>query len=169
MDPAEQHIEQGDQGEKPDQHDGDVQGEFAAVDGAAGNGADQVLFFVLLIFRNDDFAFGVGDFRFRHEHLGHEDGSGRGHNDRGKQVPRLDALRDVHGHDAARHMRHAAGHDGHQFAARGAGKKRTDGERASVWPMKMEAATFMLSAPEMRMVLSIIHANARMMICMRPM
>ena len=29
---------------------------------------------------------------------------------------------------------------------------------ASVWPMKMLAATFMLSAPEMRMVLSMIQA-----------
>jgi hypothetical protein len=33
----------------------------------------------------------------------------------------------------------------------------------------MEAATFMLSAPEMRMVLSMIQARARMMICMTPM
>ena len=35
--------------------------------------------------------------------------------------------------------------------------------------MKTEAATFMLSAPEMRIVLSIIHASPRMMICIRPM
>ncbi len=40
---------------------------------------------------------------------------------------------------------------------------------ASVWPMKMLAATFMLSAPEMRMVLSMSQAMPRMMICMRPM
>ena len=40
---------------------------------------------------------------------------------------------------------------------------------ASVWPMKMLAATFMLSAPEMRMVLSMIHAIPRMTICMKPM
>ena len=44
-------------------------------------------------------------------------------------MPRLDALRDVHGHDAARYVRHAAGHDGHQFAARGFRKERPDGER----------------------------------------
>src|ERR1017187_10905364 len=39
---------------------------------------------------------------------------------------------------------------------------------ASVCPMKIDAATFMLSAPLMRMVLSMIHAMARMMICMTP-
>jgi hypothetical protein len=33
----------------------------------------------------------------------------------------------------------------------------------------MEAATFMLSAPEMRMVFSITQASARITICMRPM
>ena len=40
---------------------------------------------------------------------------------------------------------------------------------ASVCPMKMLAATFMLSAPEMRMVFSITHAMPRMMICISPM
>ena len=54
---------------------------------------------------------------------------GRRHDHGGKQMPRLHALRNIHGHDAARNMRHAAGHDGHQFAARGAGKKWPDGER----------------------------------------
>ena len=39
---------------------------------------------------------------------------------------------------------------------------------ASVMPMKMEAATFMLSAPEMRMVLSMTKARARMTSCMTP-
>jgi hypothetical protein len=40
---------------------------------------------------------------------------------------------------------------------------------ASVWPMKIEAATFMLSAPEMRMVLSMTQAMQRMSNCMTPM
>ena len=40
---------------------------------------------------------------------------------------------------------------------------------ASVWPMKMLAATFMLSAPEMRMVLSMTHAMPRITICISPM
>ena len=40
---------------------------------------------------------------------------------------------------------------------------------ASVWPMKIDAATFMLSAPEMRMVFSITQAMPRMMICIKPM
>ncbi len=39
---------------------------------------------------------------------------------------------------------------------------------ASVWPMKMEAATLRLSAPEMRMVFCMIQAKARMTICMTP-
>ncbi len=40
---------------------------------------------------------------------------------------------------------------------------------ASVWPMKIEAATFMLSAPEMRIVFSMTQASARMTICITPM
>ena len=40
---------------------------------------------------------------------------------------------------------------------------------ASVWPIKIDAATFMLSAPLMRMVLSMIQAMPRMRICMTPM
>ena len=44
-------------------------------------------------------------------------------------MPRFDALRNVHGHDAARDMRHAAGHDRHQLTARRAREERPDGER----------------------------------------
>ena len=40
---------------------------------------------------------------------------------------------------------------------------------ASVWPMKIDAATFMLSAPLMRMVLSITQASARITTCITPM
>ena len=40
---------------------------------------------------------------------------------------------------------------------------------ASVWPMKIDAATFMLSAPLMRMVFSITQARARITICITPM
>ena len=64
MDPGEQHVEQRDQGQERNQHDGHVHGQLAAVDGAAGNGADEILFLVLLALGNDDAALGVGDVRF---------------------------------------------------------------------------------------------------------
>ena len=124
---------------------------------------------VQLVLGDHDLAFGGWHFGLGHQHLGHQDGSRRGHDDRREQVPRFDALRDVHGHDAARHVRHAAGHDGHQLAARGLRRNGRMVSGASVCPMKIEAATFMLSAPEMRMVLSMTHAMPRMMICMTPM
>jgi hypothetical protein len=111
--PGEERVEQGDQGEEADEHDGHVHGQLAAVDGAAGDGADEVFFLVHLVFGDDDAAFGGGDFGFGDEHLGDEDGAGRGHDDGGEQVARFDALRDVHGHDAAGDVGHAAGHDGH--------------------------------------------------------
>ena len=129
VNPGEQHVEQRDQGEKADQHDGHIHGELAAVDGAAGNGADEVFFLVQFVFGDDDLAFSSGDLGFRHQHLGDEDGAGRGHDDGGEQVARFNALRDVHGHDAAGDVGHAAGHDDHQFAARGFGEKRADSER----------------------------------------
>jgi len=84
-------------------------------------------------------------------------------------VARFNALRDVHGHDAAGDVGHTAGHDDHQFRACGLGEKRPDGERRLGLTLKMEAATFMLSAPEMRMVLSMTQAMPRMMTCMTPM
>ncbi len=93
MRPAEQAVEQGDEGQKADEHDGHVQGQLAAVDGAAGDGADEVLVLVQLVFGDDDAAFGGGDFGLRDEHFGHQDGSGRGHDDGGEQMARLDALR----------------------------------------------------------------------------
>ncbi len=130
MRPAEQAVEQGDQSQKADQHDGHIHGQLAAVDGAAGDGADEVFFLVQLVFGDDDAAFGGGRFGFRHQHLGHQDRSGRGHDDGGEQVARFDALRNVHGHDAAGDVGHAAGHDGHQFAAGCAFEEGADGQRS---------------------------------------
>ena len=63
--PAEQAVEQGDERQKADEHDGHVEGQLAAVDGAAGDGADEVFVLVQLVLGDDDAAFGGGDFRFR--------------------------------------------------------------------------------------------------------
>ncbi len=122
-----------------------------------------------LVLGHHDLALGGRDIRLRDQHLGDKNGAGRGHDHGCQQVARLNALGDVHGHDTARHVGHAAGHDGHQFAARGAGEKRADGERSLGLAHEDGRATFMLSAPEMRMVLSMTQASPRMMICMRPM
>jgi len=82
-----------------------------------------------LVLGDDNLAFGGWNFGFRDEHFGDKDGAGRGHDDGGQQMPWLDSLGDVHGHDAAGDVGHAAGHDDHQFAARGFGEERPDGER----------------------------------------
>ena len=63
----------------------------AAVDGAAGDGADEVFVGVLFAGRHVDGAGGGGDFGFGDEHLGDEDGAGRGHDDGGEQVLGVDA------------------------------------------------------------------------------
>ena len=128
MEPVEDGVEQGDQGEEADEHDADVEGELAAVDGAAGDGSDEVLVGVHLVFGDDDAAFGGRGFGFGDEHFGQQNGAGRGHDDGGEQVARLNALGDVHGHDAAGDVGHAAGHDGHEFGAGGAFEEGADGE-----------------------------------------
>jgi hypothetical protein len=130
MDPGEQHVEQGHERQKAYQHDCDIQCQLAAIDGATGDCSDKVFLGMQFIFGDDDFAFGGGDFSFGHEHLRHQDGSGRSHNHGRQQMARFNALRDVHCHDAAGDMGHAAGHNCHQFAASGARKKRPDGERS---------------------------------------
>ena len=122
-------VDQADQREEADEHDGDVEGELAAVDGAAGDGGDEVLVAVLFAGRHLDDARGGGDFGFGHEHLGDEDGAGRGHDDGGEQVLGVDAEDDVGGHDAAGDVRHAGGHDGHELGAGGAVEEGADGER----------------------------------------
>ena len=67
--PAEDAVEQGDEGEEADEHDGDVEGELAAVDGAAGDGSDEVFVGVQLVFGDDDGAFAGGVSGFRDEHF----------------------------------------------------------------------------------------------------
>ena len=56
-------------------------------------------------------------FRFRHEHLRHQDGAGRSHDDGAEQMFGLDAIENVSAHDAAGDVGHAGGHDRHQFGA----------------------------------------------------
>ena len=79
--------------------------------------------------RHFDHAERGGDLGLGHEHLGDEDGSGRGHDDGGEEVLRVDAEEDVGGHDAAGDVRHAGGHDGHELGARGVAEEWADGER----------------------------------------
>ena len=114
---------------KRDEHDGDVEGELAAVDGAAGDGGDEVFVLVLFVGRHVDGAGGGGDFGFGDEHLGDEDGAGGGHDDGGEEVLGVDAEADVGGHDAAGDVGHAGGHDGHELGAGGSGEEGADGER----------------------------------------
>ena len=53
-------VEQADEGKKADEHDGDVEGEPAAVDGAAGDSAEEVFAAVLFVWRHVDGAGGFG-------------------------------------------------------------------------------------------------------------
>ncbi len=61
---------------------------------------------------------------FGNEHLRHQKRAGRGHDHGAQQVFGLDPEGDVGGHDAARNVRHTAGHHGHQFGVSEVGKKR---------------------------------------------
>ena len=122
-------VGEADESDEADEHDGDVEGELAAVDGAAGDGGDEVFVLVLFVGRHVDGAGGGGDFGLGHQHFGDEDGAGRGHDDGGEQVLGVDAEADVGGHDAAGDVGHAGGHDDHEFAACCARQKGADGER----------------------------------------
>ncbi len=51
VDPAQQAVEQRHQRQKTDQHDRHIHRQLAAVDGAARNGANQVLVLVLFVLR----------------------------------------------------------------------------------------------------------------------
>ena len=122
-------VDEADEREEADEHDGDVEGELAAVDGAAGDGADEVFVLVFFVGRHVDGAGGGGDFGFGDEHLGDEDGAGGGHDDGGEEVFGVDAEADVGGHDSAGDVGHAGGHDGHELGAGGSGEEGADGER----------------------------------------
>src|SRR6185312_2710637 len=130
MDASEDAVSERDQRQEADQHDGDVEGEGAAVDGAAGDGPDEVLVAMLFVGRHFDDARGGGHFGFGDEHLGDEDGAGRGHDDGGEQIGGVDAVGNVRGHDAARDVGHARGHDGHQLGVGGSVEEGADGQRS---------------------------------------
>ena len=83
---------------------------------------------MLFVGRHVDGASGGGNFGFRHEHLGYEDGAGRGHDDGGEEVFRVNAEEDVGGHDAAGYVGHTGGHDGHELGAGGAAEEGPNGE-----------------------------------------
>ncbi len=126
---AEHHgVEQADEGEEADEHDGYVEGELASVDGAAGDGGDEVVVFVLLVGGHVDGAGGGGDFGLGDEHFCYEDGAGGGHDDGGEEILRVDAEADVGRHDSAGDVGHAGGHDGHELGAGGSAEEGADGE-----------------------------------------
>jgi len=103
-------------------------------------------------------------------HLGEQDGSWRGHDDGAASRWRASTpIGNVGRHDAPRHGPYRWSMNGHQLAARALERNGRMVSGASVWPMKTDAATFRLSAPEMRMVLSMTQAKPRMMICITPM
>ena len=79
--------------------------------------------------RHLDDAGGGGDFGLGDEHLGDEDGAGRGHDDGGEEVGGVDAVCDVGGHDSAGDVSHAGGHDGHELGVGESVEEGADGER----------------------------------------
>ena len=121
-------VEEADEGDEADEHDGDVEGKLTAIDGAAGDGGDEVFVLVFLVGGHVDGADGGGNFGFGDEHLSDEDGTGGGHDDGGEKVLGVDAEAYVGGHDAAGDVGHAGGHDDHEFGAGCSGKKGADGE-----------------------------------------
>src|ERR1700760_2075839 len=71
---AEDAVDQGDQRDEGDEHDGDVEGEAPAVDGAASHSAEEVFLAVLFGFGQVDMTEGLRHFGFGYEHLRDEDG-----------------------------------------------------------------------------------------------
>ena len=130
VNPTHDAVGQADEGEEADEHDGDIEGERAAVDGAAGDRPDEVLFFVFLAGRHLDDAGGGGNLGLWHEHFGDENGAGSGHDDGGEEIGGVDAVGNVRGHDAAGDVGHAGGHDGHELGVGGVGEEGPDGERS---------------------------------------
>jgi hypothetical protein len=129
VDAAEDSVGEADESEEADEHDGDVKGECAAVDGTAGDGSDEVLVAVLFGGRHLDDACGGGNVGFGDEHLGDKDGARGGHDDGREEIRRVDAVGDVSGHDSAGDVGHAGGHDGHELGVGGSVEKGADGKR----------------------------------------
>jgi hypothetical protein len=127
--PTHDSIHHRDQSEKRNEHDGNVEGELPAIDGAARDSTQNVGILVHLLLGDFHGARGLGLLRFRHQHLGHQDCARRGHDHGSEQIFRFDAVADVSRHNPARNMRHAGGHDRHQFGFCAVRKKRSDGER----------------------------------------
>ncbi len=69
MNAAHDAVGETDEGEEADEHDGDVEGQRAAVDCASGDCADEVLFFVLLAGGHLDDACSGGDLGLGYEHF----------------------------------------------------------------------------------------------------
>ena len=111
--PAHDSVQQRNQRQKRDEHDGDIEGELAAIDGAAGDGAKHVGVLVHFFFRYLHRTGGFGLFRLRHQHFGHQDSSRGGHDYGREQVLRVNPIKNVSGHDATGDVRHAGSHDGH--------------------------------------------------------
>ena len=112
-DEPEQGVDQRDERHERDQHGADVEREREALAGTAPRRIDHVDVGALDL--EADVAHRLGHLGFRNEDLGHHQRAGRGHDDGGQQVLRLDAEQDVGGHDAAGNVRHARRHDGHQL------------------------------------------------------
>ena len=125
--PAHHGVQESEESKKHDEHGADVKGEVQAVHSAASDGAENVGFF--LRGRHLDAASGERVLGFGDQHLGHEQSAGGGHDHGGQQMLGVRATdTDVGGHHATGNVRHAAGHDGHQFGFGELRKKWADGE-----------------------------------------
>ena len=84
----------------------------------------------LFVFAHHNSSSGLRLLGFGHEHFRHKQRAGRSHDHRAQQMLGFDSECDVGCHDAARNVRHAAGHHGHQFGPGEIGQERTDGQRS---------------------------------------
>ena len=128
VDSTHDPIDQIKQGDERDEHGADIEREMQAVHRASRNGAEKIRF--LFHFWHFHAARGERLLGFRHKHFRHQQSARRGHDHRGQKMLRFDAEGDVRGHDAARDVRHAAGHDHHQFGLRKFIEKGADGQRS---------------------------------------
>ena len=130
--PAEDEVEQGQEAEEGQEKGDDPAQELQPVLGAAYDGQDEVLLF--LVMGLDIEAQSFGSFRLGHQEFGYDQGSGRGEEGRRNQVAGdgwdlLLQKKDIDGQDGGGDRGHAGGEDGGQLRAGHPGEVRPDDER----------------------------------------
>ena len=127
--PAQDAVRERNQRQEGDQHGPNIDGKLQTVSGAPRDGAQKIFVLVHHFLGHLHAACRHRLLSLRYQHLGHQQRAWRSHNHGGEEVLGIDAEGDVGAHDAARDVRHPAGHDGHQLRTRYLRQKRANRQR----------------------------------------